>query len=63
MLQKQSDENGVRLFYNKSSASRLLSVHLYKRRAALCLLVPHPFKIEAFLQNSLSLQCTYLCNS
>lgn len=26
-------------------------------------LVPHPFKIEAFLQNSLSLQCTYLCNS
>lgn len=32
---------------------RNITLHLF--------LVPYPFKIEASLQNSLSLQCTYLC--
>lgn len=42
------------LFYNSSSASRLHRFTSKKRHTAL-VLVPHPFKIEASLQNSLSL--------
>lgn len=61
VLQKQRKENGVStlLFYNNSSASCL---HWFiSRNTPHLFLVPHPFKIEVSVQNSLSLQCTYLC--
>lgn len=60
MLQKQMKENGVCLFYNNSSAS-CLYWFIFRNNTLHLFLVPHPFKIEASLQNSLSLQCTYLC--
>lgn len=60
MLQKQMKENGVRLCYNNSSAS-CLYWFIFRNNTLHLFLVPYPFKIEASLQNSLSLQCTYLC--
>lgn len=59
MLQKQMKENGVCLFYNNSSAS-CLYWFIFRNNTLHLFLVPYPFKIEASLQNSLSLQCTYL---
>lgn len=47
------------LFYNNSSAShRHWSIST--NNTLRLFLVPYPFKIEASLQNSLSLQCTHL---
>lgn len=60
MLQKQMRENGVCLFYNNASASRLYWF-IFRNNTLHLFLVPYPFKIEASLQNSLSLHCTYLC--
>lgn len=50
---------GVSHFYNNSSGSRLYCSRNNTLRSFF--LVPYPFKIEASLQNSLSLQCTCLC--
>lgn len=60
MLQKQRKEDGVRLFYNNFSAS-CLYWFIFRNNTLRLFLVPYPFKIEASLQNSLRLQCTYLC--
>lgn len=48
------------LFYNNSSAS-CLHWFISRNNTPHLFLVPYPFKIEASLENSLSLQCTYLC--
>lgn len=48
------------LFYNNSSAS-CLHWFISRNNTLHLFLVPYPFKIEASLENSLSLQCTYLC--
>lgn len=63
VLQKQTNEKKVDmecLFYNKSPAS---AFHWFVSRNVTLpvFLVPYPFKIEASLQNSLTLQCTRLC--
>lgn len=51
------NRTGVCLFYNNSAASSLYWF-LFTNTTLNLFLVPYPFKIEASLQNSLSLQCT-----
>lgn len=59
-MREKKREKMERLFYNNSSAS-CLHWFISRNNTLHLFLVPYPFKIEASLQNSLSLQCTYLC--